>query len=329
LETNQTGIVQAEYTVEPEMYGKQLSQDRLGVSYFYLFDGVGSTDRLTGATGAVTDTYIYQAFGVQQVASGVSLNPFRYVGELGYYYDPDTGYLHLRSRTYVPWTGLFLSRDATSPSARAESSAYIYCNGNPVACVDPTGEDSWDVQLLKKPTQLDDGMVSYLYTNLFEQPKVPKGSTQVWTVTVDYMIGLLAGCPPIAPYLDRQCTLDVLEVGPPGTLTTDDDKTAIRGIKFCVFAEFEYQVVGFNPVINGKPRREDLGVNQPISCSRAQVLLREMVPPKHSLQHLYTYRNLCNCCHCRPSTITESITITGYTWPKPPKPVSATKTIPC
>ena len=42
----------------------------------------GSVRNLTSVAGAITDSYVYTAFGVELLASGSTINPFRYVGSI-------------------------------------------------------------------------------------------------------------------------------------------------------------------------------------------------------------------------------------------------------
>jgi hypothetical protein len=57
---------------------------------YYHADALGSTCALTDETQTVTDRYEYDAFGEQRAHSGQTVNPFRFVGEMGYYYDVDS-----------------------------------------------------------------------------------------------------------------------------------------------------------------------------------------------------------------------------------------------
>jgi hypothetical protein len=88
LETDGTNTTKAVYTSSPGVYGDLVSQKRLLVPHYHVFDPLGSTDRLTSSAQAVTDTYIYKAFG-EILLAGSTVNPFRYVGEAGYYFDGD------------------------------------------------------------------------------------------------------------------------------------------------------------------------------------------------------------------------------------------------
>ena len=113
-ETNQSNVTQVIYTLQPAGYGNVLSQDRKGTVRFYLFDGLGSADRLAGPTGLVTDNYVYEAFGTIAFTHGPTINPFKFVGQLGYYYDVDLTDYYVRARYYAPVIGRFLTRDPLS-----------------------------------------------------------------------------------------------------------------------------------------------------------------------------------------------------------------------
>ena len=69
------------------IWGGLTSQNRSGVSSFYLYDSQGSVRNLASILGAITDTYIFTAFGVELLTSGSTVNPFRYIGRFGYYRD--------------------------------------------------------------------------------------------------------------------------------------------------------------------------------------------------------------------------------------------------
>ena len=110
-ETNQSNVTQVIYTLQPVGYGNVVSQDRKGTVRFYLFDGLGSADRLAGPTGLVTDNYVYEAFGAIAFTHGPTINPFKYIGRLGYYWDTDLAQDYVRARYYNPSLGRFLSVD--------------------------------------------------------------------------------------------------------------------------------------------------------------------------------------------------------------------------
>ena len=136
LETDGDGDTVAAYTLAPANFGVLLAQRRGGATKFFHFDALGSTDRLTNAAQAVSDSYLYEAFGKIVTSSGSTANPFKYVGRLGYYFDPELSQYYLRARWYDPATGRFVSRDQASPLG---SHRYVFCIDNPVRYVDPDG----------------------------------------------------------------------------------------------------------------------------------------------------------------------------------------------
>jgi len=71
---------------------------------YYHYDGLGSTQCLTDSSGNVTDQYANTAFGeaVPTGAANPTTNPFRYAGQVGYYFDPDSAELYVRARVYRP-----------------------------------------------------------------------------------------------------------------------------------------------------------------------------------------------------------------------------------
>ena len=99
-------------------------------AYFYVQDGLGSVRALTDASGAVVQTYSYDAFGNQTVSGGIA-NPFSYTSRE---FDPTTGLYYYRARYYDPTTGRFLSEDPL-PSMNA----YVYAADDPTNLTDPTG----------------------------------------------------------------------------------------------------------------------------------------------------------------------------------------------
>jgi hypothetical protein len=82
LETDAAGTPLATYTLAN---GQLIAQTRGGVndlrsSTYYLSDGQGSTRALADASGAITDTYDYTAFGELIEQTGSSDNSYLYTG---------------------------------------------------------------------------------------------------------------------------------------------------------------------------------------------------------------------------------------------------------
>jgi len=106
---------------------------------FYGYDGHGNVRFLTSLTGAVTDTYKYDAFGVQIGGSGSTANNFLYSGEQ---YDSTLHLYYLRARYYNPAVGRFQSADSYEGQFEqpATLSKYVYVQNNPVNLLDPSGQ---------------------------------------------------------------------------------------------------------------------------------------------------------------------------------------------
>jgi YD repeat-containing protein len=58
-ETNDAGMTTCLYTREPALYGLLLSRQETSDSYQYLFDALGSTDRLLDASQTSIEHYTY------------------------------------------------------------------------------------------------------------------------------------------------------------------------------------------------------------------------------------------------------------------------------
>lgn len=104
----------------------------------YLYDGHGTVRGLTDLFGNLTDTYTYDAFGIELSRTGTTANNYRYCGE---YYDEDLGLYYLRARHMNPETGRFWTMD-TYEGVNAEPMSlhkYLYAHANPVMMSDPSG----------------------------------------------------------------------------------------------------------------------------------------------------------------------------------------------
>ncbi len=117
METDGDGNMTAWYTQEPVKYGDVIAQHRIdpatgvGKSYYYHPDALGSTRELTDENGDVVATYNYDAFGNTIASTGTVENPFRFTGNVGYYWDEELQAYHIRARNYQPTTGRWTSQD--------------------------------------------------------------------------------------------------------------------------------------------------------------------------------------------------------------------------
>ena len=110
---------------------------RGGTSSWYAFDALGTTRALTGPSQVVTDSYAYDAFGNTLASSGTTVNPYRYVGALGYYSNGPSGLMQLGARYYAPDVGRFITADPIGYSGGLN--LYNCGYGDPINLVDPSG----------------------------------------------------------------------------------------------------------------------------------------------------------------------------------------------
>ena len=124
-------------------YGKQRITENQLVSgnwtpSFYGYDGHGTVRFLTNSAGTITDTYQYDAFGMQIAHTGTTPNVFQYSGE---WLDSNLGLYFLRARYLNQATGRFWARDPIEGTKCCGLSwnPYVYARNNPVNASDPTG----------------------------------------------------------------------------------------------------------------------------------------------------------------------------------------------
>jgi RHS repeat-associated protein len=111
-------------------------------SLFYAYYPNGATLALTDINGAGQDVYLNSAYGEQWDYFGAGdPNPFQFGGQAGYYTDQwsTLGFTLCGARWYVPNAGFWLNRD---PAGYAGGpNLYAYCNDDPLADLDPGGDD--------------------------------------------------------------------------------------------------------------------------------------------------------------------------------------------
>jgi RHS repeat-associated protein len=95
---------------------------------------------LTDTTGAVTDTYDYDAFGNLIASTGSTPNNYLFAGEQ---FDPVLGIYYNRARYYDQRQGRFWTMDSNEGDAEAPLSLhkYLYTGNNPINDLDPSGHD--------------------------------------------------------------------------------------------------------------------------------------------------------------------------------------------
>jgi RHS repeat-associated protein len=123
-------------------YGLDLvNQDRGGNVHYYGYDGLGSVRFLTHSGGGISDTYTYDAFGIQTASVSPTLNHYRFTGEQ---WDADLQMYYLRARYYAPGLGSFWTMDSYEGAQNDPLSLhkYLYCAANPINRIDPSGNES-------------------------------------------------------------------------------------------------------------------------------------------------------------------------------------------
>jgi RHS repeat-associated protein len=138
------GVVKREYTYGLQRISENQNPTGAWTPNFYGYDGAESVRYLTSTTGAVTDTYGYDAFGNEVDHTGTTPNNYLYRGEQ---WDPDLSLYYLRARYMNPLTGRFLSRDPEDgdPASPASLHKYLYTEADPVNLVDPSGRATVEI----------------------------------------------------------------------------------------------------------------------------------------------------------------------------------------
>ncbi|PWQ95050.1 RHS repeat-associated core domain-containing protein [Leucothrix arctica] len=133
-ELDNTGTPETFYT-----YGDDLvSQIRGSQSHYYLYDGLGSTRGLSDQSGAVTDSYVYKAFGELVSQLGATENSYQFAGEQ---FDGELDQYYLRARYYDQGAGRFTQQDTWMGRSHdpITLNKYLYANSNSVLYLDPSG----------------------------------------------------------------------------------------------------------------------------------------------------------------------------------------------
>jgi RHS repeat-associated protein len=150
-----------------------LSQSSISNSQFvirnFLYDGHGNTRMLADNSGAITDRYSYDAYGIMlggdPGVNSPAATDMLYSGEQ---FDVELQLQYLRARNYDQNTGRFTSLDsfAGNNSNPQTLHKYAYAHSNPVNGIDPSGLALYAFDGTGNyPTQTDGGIISP--TNIF------------------------------------------------------------------------------------------------------------------------------------------------------------------
>ena len=105
-----------------------------GGTYFYHGDGLGSITSLTGGSGQLANSYVYDSFGNLTASTGTVTNPFQYTARE---FDSETGVYYYRARYYDSISGRFLREDPIR--FKGGTNFYAYVHNRPVGLTDPQG----------------------------------------------------------------------------------------------------------------------------------------------------------------------------------------------
>jgi RHS repeat-associated protein len=121
-----SGAVSRRYTHGP----MRISQSQLIAStwttHYFGYDAGGTVRQLTDGSGAVTDTYDYDAYGLLIAQTGSTPNLYLYRAEQ---WDPSLELYYLRARWMQPRTGRFVTADTYEGEDREPPSLHKYGYG--------------------------------------------------------------------------------------------------------------------------------------------------------------------------------------------------------
>ena len=136
--SGQPAVVTRVYNYGNDLISQTQLIDSAWATSYYGYDGHGSVRFLTDASGTITDTYTYDAFGNIINRNGTTPNNYLYSGEQ---WDPDLGFYFLRARYMNPSTGRFWTMDVYPGLSEEPQSLhkYMYCIDSPINYLDPSG----------------------------------------------------------------------------------------------------------------------------------------------------------------------------------------------
>jgi RHS repeat-associated protein len=185
----QGGTVARTYSYGLERISEHQSINGTVTTSFYGYDGHGSVRQLTSSTGAVTDSYDYDAFGNIVNQTGSTPNNYLFAAEQ---YDPALSLYYSRARYLNTTTGRFWSMDTQGGNGRDALSLhrYLYAEGDPIDHADPSGN------------QIDDLVGSFAVDatlNAISNIQLPGGSVNSFVATQLIPSDVLQGLAQLTP----------------------------------------------------------------------------------------------------------------------------------
>jgi RHS repeat-associated protein len=94
-----------------------------------------------GSSYSINDQRSYDAWGNIRAGNTTGDPKARYVANLGHLADDESGLTYMRARYYEPSSGRFVSEDIASDG----KNWYVYCHNVPIAKVDFSGKEGWEL----------------------------------------------------------------------------------------------------------------------------------------------------------------------------------------
>ena len=169
--------------------------------YWFEHNLQGDVVAVYDASGAKLVSYTYDAWGntvttqhATSIPTPVQNNPFRY---RGYYFDKDLNLYYLNARYYDQVTCRFISGDkagivTATPTGLTDKNLYAYCDNNPVARVDGSGE-IWNI-IIGAAAGMVAGFAVSVVSQLLDAEAPAFSSAEFWLhVGVSAGVGLVSG----------------------------------------------------------------------------------------------------------------------------------------
>jgi RHS repeat-associated protein len=141
-ETDEAGNPAAFYVYDRTGLVAMISAE--GNTYFYHYDGLGSTVAITDGSGQVVNSYAYTPYGRVVRHQESVANPFTYVGRYGVA-EEGNGLYFMRARYYDAEMGRFTTKDPMLPWGWM--SPYVYVRSNPINKLDPLGLKEFEMRI--------------------------------------------------------------------------------------------------------------------------------------------------------------------------------------
>ncbi|HMS56848.1 MAG TPA: RHS repeat-associated core domain-containing protein [Fimbriimonadaceae bacterium] len=137
--------------------GRIVGEKRNGQHRVLIPDPQGNVIKVRDGSGTLLASYNYWPYGGLRTSTGSIVNPWRYSGTWGAYFDGERYYI--RARDYRPDLTRWMTVDHWVFSANP----YLYCESNPATRFDPSGKES--LHAVGYVNEHNSDFVSWAYTS--------------------------------------------------------------------------------------------------------------------------------------------------------------------